>query len=132
MLRTGALSKGTFQYWAPCSTKWFIWTKTAWNYIRDCVQTTWTSEGGGELLKCLLYLIRAIYLKCLRRGEGIKNAPNSVYVVCTQPFTRITQWYTIFDQVTIIVFLLCNCVYIGNLYIIFPVVTSIIGSAIFL
>ena len=38
------------------------------------------------MLKCLLYLIRARYLvKVSTKEEGVKNAPNSVHVVCTQP-----------------------------------------------
>ena len=44
--------------------------------------------GGGGLLKCLFYLIRAIKSKCVRSEEGIKNAPNYVDVVCTKPLTH--------------------------------------------
>ena len=26
-------------------------------------------------------------------GGGVKNAPNSVYVVCTQPQTEVKKWF---------------------------------------
>ena len=51
------------------------------------------------MLKCLLYLIRARYLvKVSTKEEGVKNAPNSVHVVCTQPLIGGSNF--------------CSCVYL--------------------
>ena len=50
--------------------------------IWDCAQTTWTSEGRGGLI---YFTLQELFRKSIRREEEVTNAPNSVYVVCTQP-----------------------------------------------
>ena len=58
--------------------------------IKDCVETTKTSKGVAQM-STLLH--KSYLVKVSTKGEGVKNAPNFIYVVCTQP---LTEYYLIF------------------------------------
>ena len=61
--------------------------------IRDCVQTTQTSEGGGVVAQKSTLFNESYLVKLSTNGEGVKNAPYFVYVFCTQPLTKKYKYF---------------------------------------